>query len=66
MRIVLALTVWKFDLSPVREVWRILELAESPLFSWVDGLNVPSDDCSMHVNFPNLEKAEGIKETAAA
>jgi len=64
MRIVLALMARKFDLAPAKEVWGILELAESPLFSWVDGLNVPSDDCPMHVNFANLDKAEVIKEPA--
>jgi hypothetical protein len=37
MRIALALMARKFDLAPVREVWRILELAVGPLFSWVDG-----------------------------
>lgn len=35
MRIILALTVRKFDLAPTKEVWRILKLTVKVVLTWL-------------------------------
>ena len=51
MRIILALTVQRFDITPTKELYRILRLTVLPPLHVFLMKNVPSDNCPMRIEY---------------